>query len=189
MISTLLFSIAFTTVAPDLPLNAAADLRSDGIELVARATPTRFAALNPSDHSLVLLFADRESGAQATLVLSAGSEVEYRFASGALQHLELEVLSAEHGAISASGAIDLAALEKADVDALWLKRNGDATFAFAQVGLDFRAIETDHHLTRQQVLRGSSIGACALPHVPVITPTRHQLPDKPPKLEKWVPPF
>ncbi len=188
MFSTSIIPFALSALTPFSMPSSAPALRSDGIELVARTTSTRFAALNPSDHALWLVFVDAESGAHASLVLPAGAEVEYRLPEGVLAHLELEVLAPDHGHWTASGALDLAELAAPEVDALWIKRCTDAEVPFAQVGDRFRAIAVDHHVTRDEVTRGASDSSCTT-HVPVISPMHHRLPDTPPKLEKYVPPI
>lgn len=184
MFASLFVPVALCAAITDLPQVPASELRSQDIELVARATPTRFAALNPSDHAVLLEFHDPSTGARASLVMPAGSETEFRFPIGTLDVLELEVKSFVGGRIVASGVIELASVEEPDVDALWIRAEHRTLVPFAQHGAGFRAIPRDSEGDDE---RGGDVFAVP-PHVPAIYPTGHGQGDKPPKIGDILPP-
>lgn len=184
MITNLCASIAVCAMTADLPAVPLEELRAQGVELVARATPTRFVALNPSDHALMLVFRDVQSGANASHVLPAGGEVEYRFPLGTLGVLEMEVWSVNDGALVSSGTYELEPLQEPDVDAIWMVAANSRLYPFAQVSADFFDVPT-------QGAHASGEGgteAVAPPHLPVISPSAHPIGDQAPVIDDALPP-
>lgn len=183
MFASLFVPVALCATITDLPQVPASELRAQDIELVVRATPTRFAALNPSDHAVLLELHDVFTGARASLVMPAGSETELRFPIGTLDGLELEVKCFVDGRVATSGAIGLASFEEPDVDALWIRATNQTLVPFAQHGNGFRALP---HGADDGASGGDEFAAP--PHVPAITPAGHGQGDKPPKIGGILPP-
>jgi hypothetical protein len=87
------------------------------LELLARATPTRFLAINATAHTELLVFADAH-GPLAQLVLAPGGLVDASFPEGTLDGMYFEVVVFDPAGWRKSGALELNRLDDEGVDAL-----------------------------------------------------------------------
>lgn len=155
------------------------------IELVARVGETRFAAFNPGEEVQLLLVGTVGGPRPRALVLEPGGLFEARFPAALLEGLALEVISPAARGLSTTGAIPFATLVEGAHEALWIQSSLAGSYVWGQTGDQLAVVPADGAL--------SALGppvAAAVPHVPVITPTKGKVGDLPPRLEdKPLPPF
>lgn len=187
MFSSLLVSVAVTSALADLPPVSHPELQAQDIQFVARVTPTRFAAINPSHSPLLLVFAGDQRASRTSFVLPGRGEIEFRFTSGAIDALELEVVSIVDRARVSSGSIELGRVAEPEVDALWIREDGGKAHVFTQHGTAFRTLAPARRIADDGELSTEEV--VAPPQVPVITSARSPMGDKPPKMDKSLPPF
>jgi hypothetical protein len=155
------------------------------IELVARVGETRFAAFNPG-HEVQLLLVGAVGGPRPrAYVLEPGGLFEARFPAELLEGLALEVISPAARGLSTTGAIAFATLVEGAHEALWIQSSLSGSYAWGQQGQQFEVVPADGALSALP-----PPVAAAVPHVPVITPSKGKVGDLPPRLEnKPLPPF
>jgi hypothetical protein len=180
MITTLL---ALSALAP---LPATSTLNGNA-ELVMLVTPTRFAAVNPTASSQLLIFREIVGGARASVLVPPGGDVDYAFASGTLNALSLEVVSSIGSTLSTSGALSLEGLAASGFDDVWVHSYVTHSHAWGEILAQFWLVAPI-----DPAFDASAHSGCAEPesstlplfHIPGCTPLDAPPTDLPPRLEK-----
>ena len=160
---------------------------SGNAELVMLVTPTRFAAVNPTASSQLLIFREIAGNARASVLVALAGTVEYAFASGTLHGLSLEVVSSVGGALSSTGALSLEGLAAAEFEDVWVFSYLDHSHAWGETLGQFWMVSPSG-----SAFDDSVHGGCAQPdsstlpliHIPVITSSDNAPGDLPPRLEQ-----
>ncbi|HVS10912.1 MAG TPA: hypothetical protein VMS76_13675 [Planctomycetota bacterium] len=180
MITTLL---ALSALAP-LPSTSTLD---GNAELVMLVTPTRFAAVNPTASSQLLIFREIVGGARASVLVPPGGDVDYAFASGTLHGLSLEVVSSVNGALSTTGALSLEELATAEFEDVWVFSYLDHSHAWGESLAQFWLVPPIDSAFDDSLHTGcAEPDSSTLPlfHIPVITSSDIPPGDLPPRIEE-----
>jgi hypothetical protein len=180
MITTLLALSALAPLPSTSTLNGSA-------ELVMLVTPTRFAAVNPTASSQLLIFREIVGGARASVLVPPSGDVDYAFASGTLHGLSLEVVSSVGGTLNTTGALSLESLAAAEFEDVWVFSYLTHSHAWGENLAQFWLVSpTDPAFDDSAHSDCSEPDSSTLPlfHIPVITPSDIPPADLPPRLEK-----
>lgn len=172
MLTTLLVAAALLA-----PLGAQPQL-----DLALRVDATRLVALNPTEQPELVLLFDRQTGRRATLVVPARGSVDLRFRAGALDGLELRVVTRTERGMHTSASWSLERLRACD-GTVWFDVDASPFHAWLPADSGARALAAD----------GAPAGALPTPlcqpppaasHIPVITPHDARKQDLAPRLER-----
>ena len=175
-----LVPVVVIACSAELAASDVGDFQAQGIEFLARVSPTEFDALNPTTQPVLLRFTSPDTGATATTIVPGLAEVQFQFPAGSASTLLLEVTSVVDGVATTTAAVALSALEDPTVDAMWVQRLDSDLHSFAQLGESFESIDP----TTSGGTECSSSGS----HVPEVSPILLPPPELPKKIEPWVPP-
>jgi hypothetical protein len=180
MITTLLALSALAPLPSTSTLNGNA-------ELVMLVTPTRFAAVNPTASSQLLIFREIVGGARASVLVPPGGDVDYAFASGTLHGLSLEVVSSVDGTQSTTSALALENLAAAEFEDVWVLSYLTHSHAWGELLGQFWLVSPIG-----SAFDDSAHSDCTEPdsstlpliHIPVVVPADKTQGDLPPRIEQ-----
>jgi hypothetical protein len=183
MLTTLLAAAALAV------LDSEATMPARELELAVRVTATRFVAFNPTEHPELVRLVDTAHGRRADVIVPAGGTVDYSFAAGTLDGLEMTVISRDAQGVVQSAAWSLAELSATNGEMVWFDAPHDHSHAWLHGPRGFVLLEN-----RAEADGRSAHGQCGAPnplttHVPVITPYDGHKGDMPPRLERKLPPL
>ena len=179
MITTLLALAALAPLPSTSTLNGSA-------ELVMLVTSTRFAAVNPTASSQLLIFREIVGGARASVLVPPGGDVDYAFASGTLHGLSLEVVSSVGDTLSTTGALSLEGLAASEFDDVWVFSYLTHSHAWGESLAQFwlvSPIDADFDASAHSDCAEPDGSSLPLIHVPGITLDGKTPGDLPPRLE------
>ena len=183
-----LFASAILAIAPCAdPAGAAATV------LVARVTPSRLVAVNPSASAQLLVFRDARGFRRGMLALPPHGSLDHALPAGTLDSLTLEVVSRaipSNGGSPwrTSGELGLREIAAQRYDALWIEAAAGHNHVWGERGESFGSLapqsERKSDATLHAECESPDPQAVFSAHVPVVTPGDKSKGDLPPRLEK-----
>jgi hypothetical protein len=189
MLRSLLMASVLAVAFPDAstdPLSLPSPVPEE-LQLLARASSTRFVAINAATTSQLLVFGDSQ-GALAQLLLAPGETFDASFPAGTLDGLFMEALVFSGGGWTRSGALSFDDINTEGVDALYVEAGPNGTQAWLVDPIGRVLVESSGTLLPPQfesVCSSSSQPLILEPlHTPVLTPADAQQGEVAPKLER-----